>query len=224
MTKFEKGDYEVEVLPADASVDEVEEGVVYYGKVNNVVNYGVFVTLSEGNGSGDVSGLIHSKRLMPTHRPQEFVVGDDVLVEKVGENEEGKPDLALVEAIGTVRDVRAPEGETRPHEVDLADVRDAAEATSDEQEDDTQERGDEVVDDIVDEADEETSESEPETEVEEVDDETSDEVDINDVLTTLRESPEVRDFVLDATEYGEVVEFDYDEEAERVTVTLDVDE
>lgn len=43
-------------------------------------------------------------------------------------------------------------------------------------------------------------------------------------VTTLRESPEVRDFVLDATEYGEVVEFDYDDESERVTVTLDVDE
>jgi hypothetical protein len=126
--------------------------------------------------------------------------------------------LALVEAVDTVRDM-SDTSEVQPHEVTLDDVRRKAEAHEREK----RTRGDEVVDDIVeDEYDTQEVETSEEPEHEDVSEDVG--VDVNDVLRTLRESPDVRDLVLDATQYGEVGEFAYDEDNERVILALDMND
>jgi hypothetical protein len=71
----------MKVLPSAAGFGDVEEGAVYYGRVNNVTDFGVFVTLSEGYGDDEVTGLMHISNLKPLHRPTDFGVGDQVAVE-----------------------------------------------------------------------------------------------------------------------------------------------
>lgn len=68
------------VLPADATVDDLEEGQKYIAEVTNIVGYGVFVGLTPPS-ANDVSGLVHSSELPPLTQPDEFVVGERMVVE-----------------------------------------------------------------------------------------------------------------------------------------------
>ena len=57
-------------LAPGCTADDVEEGVPYLATVNGVVEYGVFVDISE-----NVSGLVHESNLS-----REFAVGDELVV------------------------------------------------------------------------------------------------------------------------------------------------
>ena len=58
-------------LSPDCTLDDLEEGARYHATVNGVMDYGVFVDVSER-----VSGLVHSSNLVG-----EYDVGDDLVVE-----------------------------------------------------------------------------------------------------------------------------------------------
>jgi RecJ-like exonuclease len=74
MSQTESGRDSPEVydLPAGADIDDVEEGTPYLGRVNGVVDYGVFVDLSDS-----VSGLVHESTLAD----RSYEVGDELVVE-----------------------------------------------------------------------------------------------------------------------------------------------
>ena len=72
-------------LDPECTIDDVEEGAKYHATVNGVVEYGVFVDISE-----HVSGLVHSSNLINT-----YSVGDDLLVELDAVREDG--DVSFVE-------------------------------------------------------------------------------------------------------------------------------
>jgi len=73
-------------LDARCTAEDVEEGARYHATVNGVVDYGVFVDLSES-----VSGLVHESNLRTSHE-----VGDDLIVTLVAVREDG--DLGFEEA------------------------------------------------------------------------------------------------------------------------------
>jgi RecJ-like exonuclease len=58
-------------LSPDCTLDDLEEGARYHGTVNGVMEYGVFVDVSDR-----VSGLVHSSNLI-----DEYEVGDELVVE-----------------------------------------------------------------------------------------------------------------------------------------------
>jgi len=58
-------------LSPDCTLDDLEEGARYHGTVNGVMDYGVFVDVSDR-----VSGLVHSSNLI-----DEYEVGDELVVE-----------------------------------------------------------------------------------------------------------------------------------------------
>jgi len=60
-------------LASGCTSDDIEEGALYVATVNGVVEYGVFVDLSE-----NVSGLVHESKLDDTYE-----VGDEIVVELV---------------------------------------------------------------------------------------------------------------------------------------------
>ena len=66
-------------LASGCTVSDVEEGARYHATVNGVVDYGVFVDLSE-----DVSGLVHASNLVGDHE-----VGDELIVELATIHEDG---------------------------------------------------------------------------------------------------------------------------------------
>ena len=66
-------------LAPGCTLDDVEEGALYSATVNGVVEYGVFVDLSE-----HVSGLVHESNL-----DGEYGVGDELIVELVEVRENG---------------------------------------------------------------------------------------------------------------------------------------
>ncbi len=66
-----RGPPPVEDLPSDATVEDLEPGRFYHARVNGVVDYGVFVDVSE-----TVSGLVHESAL-----DREYDVGDELVVE-----------------------------------------------------------------------------------------------------------------------------------------------
>lgn len=66
-------------LAADCTLDDVEEGARYLATVNGVVEYGVFVDISD-----HISGLVHESNLL-----EEYAVGDDLIVELVEIRENG---------------------------------------------------------------------------------------------------------------------------------------
>jgi len=72
-------------LADGCTLDDVEEGSYYVGTVNGVVEYGVFVDLSE-----ELSGLVHDSNLVG-----EYDVGDDLVVELAEVRENG--DVAFEE-------------------------------------------------------------------------------------------------------------------------------
>ncbi|MFC6725091.1 S1 RNA-binding domain-containing protein, partial [Halobium palmae] len=73
-------------LAPDCTVADVEVGDTYHAVVNGVVNYGVFVDVSDS-----VSGLVHESNL-----DNDYAVGDKLIVELEEVREDG--DLAFVEA------------------------------------------------------------------------------------------------------------------------------
>jgi RecJ-like exonuclease len=66
-------------LASGCTVSDVEEGARYHATVNGVVDYGVFVDLSE-----DVSGLVHASNLVG-----DYEVGDQLIVELATIHEDG---------------------------------------------------------------------------------------------------------------------------------------
>ena len=66
-------------LASGCTVSDVEEGARYHATVNGVVDYGVFVDLSE-----DVSGLVHASNLVG-----DYEVGDELIVELATIHEDG---------------------------------------------------------------------------------------------------------------------------------------
>jgi RecJ-like exonuclease len=80
-------------LAPDCTVEDVEEGNYYHATVNGVVEYGVFVDLSE-----NVSGLVHESKLLGDHE-----VGEELVVSLVEIRENG--DLGFAEEdVGDVGD------------------------------------------------------------------------------------------------------------------------
>jgi RecJ-like exonuclease len=73
------GDAPVYDLAPDCTIEDIEEGACYRATVNGVVEYGVFVDLSES-----VSGLVHESNLDGT-----YTVGDDLTVRLVDIRENG---------------------------------------------------------------------------------------------------------------------------------------
>ena len=66
-------------LAAQCTPDDLEEGAYYHATVNGVVQYGVFVDLSE-----NISGLVHDSGLIG-----DYDVGDELLVELAAIREDG---------------------------------------------------------------------------------------------------------------------------------------
>ncbi len=97
-------------LAPGCTLEDLEEGERYHATVNGVVEYGVFVDLSE-----QVSGLVHASNLVG-----EYEVGDDLVVELATVRENG--DLSFSE-------VQIAEYEIRPvgpgERADAADIGDA---------------------------------------------------------------------------------------------------
>ncbi|MFB6171348.1 MAG: DHH family phosphoesterase [Haloarculaceae archaeon] len=77
-------------LAPDCTFDDVEEGTLYLATVNGVVEYGVFVDLSE-----HVSGLVHESNLVDDYDASDHEVGDELVVELETVRENG--DLAFEE-------------------------------------------------------------------------------------------------------------------------------
>ncbi len=87
-------------LPPEATADELETGMVYEAQVNGVVEYGVFVDLTES-----ISGLVHE-----TNLSGEYEVGDTVAVALEEQRENGDlsfsevavdPDTCAVESLSS---------------------------------------------------------------------------------------------------------------------------
>jgi RecJ-like exonuclease len=72
-------------LAPQCTLDDVEEGKRYLATVNGIVDYGIFVDLSQ-----EVSGLVHTSNLVGTHD-----VGDELIVELVDVRSDG--DLSFAE-------------------------------------------------------------------------------------------------------------------------------
>src|SRR6056297_1617920 len=66
-------------LDADCTLSDVAEGNRYHAEVNGVVEYGVFVDISDS-----VSGLVHESNLSSDHQ-----VGDELVVELTEIRENG---------------------------------------------------------------------------------------------------------------------------------------
>ena len=78
-------------------IREVEEGVIYKGKVVKVEEFGCFVELWPG-----VEGLVHVSQLAKerVEKPSDIVsVGDDILVKSLGYDKKGRLNLSRKEAI-----------------------------------------------------------------------------------------------------------------------------
>lgn len=88
-------DTDVIVLDANAKASELKTGEKYLAQVNNIEDFGVFVSLTPGRPDGtDVSGLVHESNLPPLAQPHEFEVGDRCVVEVEKFKDDG--DLAFV--------------------------------------------------------------------------------------------------------------------------------
>lgn len=78
-------------LDADATPRDLKPGNAYEATVNNIVDYGVFVSLSDG--MDEISGLMHVKNLPPFTSLSDYSVGDEVIVEL--HNKKPNGDLAF---------------------------------------------------------------------------------------------------------------------------------
>ncbi|SDJ48615.1 RecJ-like exonuclease [Halovenus aranensis] len=98
-------------LAAGCTLDDIDSGEKYVGTVNGVVEYGVFVDLSES-----VSGLVHSSNLIGS-----YDVGDEVIVELAEVRPDGDVSFTEVQLADYVREQVGPgqevTGETLPDAV-----------------------------------------------------------------------------------------------------------
>jgi len=101
-------------LDADCTLSDVAEGNRYHAEVNGVVEYGVFVDISDS-----VSGLVHESNLSSDHQ-----VGDELVVELTEIRENGDLSFDTVEV---------EEYETRSveHDYEVADTGNLADAVGD---------------------------------------------------------------------------------------------
>lgn len=67
---------------------DVREDIVYEGRVNNIMEYGVFVSLNNPAGT-DVSGLVHRSNLPFARYPSDYQIGDVAYVELIKRTEKG---------------------------------------------------------------------------------------------------------------------------------------
>ncbi|WP_267639192.1 DHH family phosphoesterase [Haloarchaeobius amylolyticus] len=81
------GDTVVYDLAPDCTVEDVEEETPYLATVNGIVEYGVFVDLSDS-----VSGLVHESKLSGT-----YAVGDELVVELENVREDGDMSFETVD-------------------------------------------------------------------------------------------------------------------------------
>lgn len=79
---------ELVTLPDGTTEDDVEYGVPYQARVNDAVEYGVFVALS-GSYPNDVGGLIHKSNLPTLHTPDDFAESDLLAVQLRDRTEKG---------------------------------------------------------------------------------------------------------------------------------------
>lgn len=105
MTATADGDV-VYALPPEATADDLEPEQPYRAQVNGIVQYGVFVDLSES-----VSGLIHESNLTG-----EYSVGDEIVVTLEAQRDDGDlsfrdHDIELTEASLETLDIQSD----RPH-------------------------------------------------------------------------------------------------------------
>lgn len=100
----------VRLFPGDKKED-VEYGQLYFGRVNGVQPYGVFVTLARHNDfTKEISGLAHRKNLSIVSTLDEFAVGDKVVVELLEVDEDDRLDLGIHAILD------------KQHNVDLGDI------------------------------------------------------------------------------------------------------
>ncbi|WP_435147031.1 DHH family phosphoesterase [Halobaculum sp. P14] len=97
-------------LAPDCTLTDVDVGARYHATVNGVVEYGVFVDLSE-----NVSGLLHESNL----NGEEYDVGDDVVVKLEEIKENGDVSFALAD----VDDYRTLDVEHEPEITAVDDAR-----------------------------------------------------------------------------------------------------
>ena len=74
-------------LADGCTIDDIEDGAYYHATVNGVVDYGIFVDVSDA-----VSGLVHESNLLGTHE-----VGDELVVELAEIRENGDVAFGEVE-------------------------------------------------------------------------------------------------------------------------------
>ena len=104
--------------PIDLSTDATAEDVLwwtpYYGRVNGIVDYGAFVTLSRattGHKPDDLRGLLHETTLADDgYGLNNFEVGDRIVVEAIDEGETDR--RVALRCLGRPDDWRLPEGPT----------------------------------------------------------------------------------------------------------------
>lgn len=96
----EDADFEYVDLRNDATPDDVKEGTRYRAFVNNVKEYGVFVSLNRAD--PDVSGLVRDAAIPGDVDPLDFTHGDKVGVMLIEENDRGLA-FEMVAAFDTVR-------------------------------------------------------------------------------------------------------------------------
>jgi len=97
-------------LAPGCTISDVEEGARYHATVNGVVDYGVFVDISE-----EVSGLVHASNLVG-----DYGVGDELIVELATVHEDG--DLGFEEVRVTGYETRTVGRGSRLTMADLADA------------------------------------------------------------------------------------------------------
>ena len=95
-------------LDSQCSIDDAEEGGRYHATVNGVVEYGVFVDLSD-----HVSGLVHSSNLVGT-----YDVGDELIVELDEIRENGDVSFVEVQVADYETEAVGPGTKLRPDELD----------------------------------------------------------------------------------------------------------
>lgn len=113
-------------LEPDAHEGEVKRDTTYLSKVTNVVEYGVFVSLTPSYGS-DITGLVHQTNLPPSTDPGEYEPGDRIVVELGERKEDG--DLAFLGLYSPDADGSGPDMVDLQRS--LADIREDVEALRD---------------------------------------------------------------------------------------------
>lgn len=100
---FESFDSAEDVPVVDLDIgdtkDNTEVGGWYSGFVNNVEHYGAFVTLAKsgnGNRRSDLSGLVHKSNIPSMYVPTDYSEGDDVIVERLPDEDNGNLTLRMV--------------------------------------------------------------------------------------------------------------------------------